>query len=260
MLIQGAITVAAGASLTTQGSTFTNTLAVSGTMEAHDSSFSDTLTVSGTASLTGCTLAASATIDLGGGGSLSLASTVVAAAALGAAEGTLSGVGSTLQLDAVTVPDLPHLGEVTSTTIVAADGSKAIDLGGDGAFFLVLSGPCAVSEGGRCVGRAEGYGGDEDCAITVGGGGGVLGPCPVFDTRNGDDPVTLPGGAAHYRSDCPEGAALAPGDGIAWHSDCCDQGSVGYGGQADYNGCAAKGTCGLPYSHDGLGGGWELCF
>ena len=51
-------------------------------------------------------------------------------------------------------------------------------------------------------------------------------------------------------------AALAPGDAIAWTSDRSHQGSVGL---MD-NGCAAKGTCGLPYSGNGLGGGWELCF
>ena len=114
--------------------------------------------------------------------------------------------------------------------------------------------------GGRCVGRPAGYGPSEDCAITVVGGGGVLGPCPVFDMLDGGgsegDSVTLPGGAAHTKSDCPEGAALAPGDAIAWTSSVNGQGSVGHRD----NGCAAKGTCGLPYSHDGLGGGWELCF
>ena len=62
----------------------------------------------------------------------------------------------------------------------------------------------------------------------------------------------------HDGSDCPEGAALAPGDAIAWASNDYAQGSVG-SGHGD-NGCAAKGTCGLPYSWDGLGGGWELCF
>ena len=92
------------------------------------------------------------------------------------------------------------------------------------------------------------------------------------------DSVTLPGGAAHGGSDCPEGAALAPGDAIAWTSDGGNQGSVDCGYD---NGCAAKGTCGLPFAaygagsteviHDcgadgyqpcpnGLGGGWELCF
>jgi len=128
--------------------------------------------------------------------------------------------------------------------------------------FVVSSGPCTVSQGGRCVGRPEGYGPSEDCAITVGGRGGVLGACPVFDVscvngaNCGGDSVTLPGGAAHGGSDCPEGAALAPGDAIAWASDDRWQGSVG---RRD-NGCAAKGTCGLPYSAHGLGGGWELCF
>ena len=36
VLIQGAISVAAGASLTAHGSTFSNTLTVSGSMEAHE--------------------------------------------------------------------------------------------------------------------------------------------------------------------------------------------------------------------------------
>eukprot|EP01045_Picozoa_sp_COSAG04_P007564 COSAG04_NODE_398_length_14962_cov_39.977461_7_plen_308_part_00 len=284
VLIQGAITVAAGASLTAQGSTFSDTLAVSGTMEAHDTSFSNTLTVSGTASLSGCTLAASATIDLGGGGSLSLASMAVPPAVLGAAERTLSGAGSTLRLDAVTVQEFPDLGGlrgmISGIMTVAADGSKATEPQSFGVapFFVVLSGPCTVSEGGRCVGRPEGYLPLEDCAITVVVGGGVLGPCPVFDTYDSNDPLTLPGGAAHGGSDCPEGVALAPGDAIAWTSNDHSQGSVGF---PNDNGCAAKGTCGLPYTYygpgstevgggcganndqrcpNGLGGGWELCF
>eukprot|EP01045_Picozoa_sp_COSAG04_P024947 COSAG04_NODE_3194_length_3064_cov_2.095447_2_plen_313_part_00 len=284
VLIQGAISVAAGASLSAQGSTFSNTLTVSGTMDAddsifsntltvsgsmdaHDSTFSNTLTVSGTATLSGCTLAASATIDLSGGGSLSIASMAVPAAVLTAAENTLSGAGSALRLDAVTVPESPTPAAfMTGAMSVAADGSKSIDPKGAFTYgtptFTVVSGPCAVSEGGRCVGRPEGYRENEDCAITVGGGGGLLGPCAVFDTDNvdaGGDYVTLPGGAAHYGSDCPEGAALAPGDTIAWYSNVVYQGSVGSSGE-DHNGCAAKGTCGLPATGYGLGGGWELCF
>ena len=50
---------------------------------------------------------------------------------------------------------------------------------------------------------------------------------------------------------------IPSGDALSWTSDATYQGSVG----SDYdNGCAAKGTCGLPYSDDGLGGGWQLCF
>eukprot|EP01045_Picozoa_sp_COSAG04_P001745 COSAG04_NODE_59_length_30260_cov_18.181327_13_plen_205_part_00 len=136
--------------------------------------------------------------------------------------------------------------------------------------FSVTSGPCTVSEGGRCVGRPEGYGPNEACAITVGGtGGGVLGPCAVFDTTDSSDYVTLLGGAQHGDSGCPVGAALAPGDALSWTSNGVDQGTVG----RSNNGCAAKGTCGAPYTAygpggtrtfqdfpNGLGGGWQLCF
>ena len=56
------------------------------------------------------------------------------------------------------------------------------------------------------------------------------------------------------------GAVLASGDAIAWHSNNAAQGSVGCAGSCGDNGCVAKGTCGLPFSECGLGGGWELCF
>ena len=95
----------------------------------------------------------------------------------------------------------------------------------------------------------------------------MLAPCAVFDTfyySGNHDFVTLPGGAQHAGSDCPVGAALAPGDALSWTSDAYDQGSVDP--HIVGNGCAAKGTCGLPYSYNsqdknnGLGGGWQLCF
>ena len=128
--------------------------------------------------------------------------------------------------------------------------------------FSVTSGPCTVSDGGRCVGRAEGYGPSEACAISVGGtGGGVLAPCAVFDldsrnTAHGDY-VTLPGGEQFGGSDCPVDAGLAVGDALSWTSNAVFQGGqTSQGG----NGCAAKGTCGPPYSENGLGGGWQLCF
>ena len=53
------------------------------------------------------------------------------------------------------------------------------------------------------------------------------------------------------------GAGLAAGDALSWTSNGANQGH--YAGNYD-NGCAAKGTCGAPYSYDGLGGGWQLCF
>eukprot|EP01045_Picozoa_sp_COSAG04_P041687 COSAG04_NODE_12797_length_634_cov_2.592523_2_plen_129_part_01 len=99
MLIQSSISVAAGGSLTAHRSNFRGTLAmvaITGTMDAQGSTFSTALTVSGTASLTGCTLAASATVTASAGGSLSLAAMAMPATVLAAAEGALSGEGSTL--------------------------------------------------------------------------------------------------------------------------------------------------------------------
>ena len=84
----------------------------------------------------------------------------------------------------------------------------------------------------------------------------MLGACAVFDTSGGDY-VTLPGGAQLGGSDCPVGAGLVAGDALSWTSDSSREGSVG-SSNGD-NGCAAKGTCGLPFSRHGLGGGWQLC-
>jgi hypothetical protein len=200
------------------------------------------------------------------GGSLSLASMAVPAAVLGAAEGQLSGAGSTLRLSEITVPEVPDWGILTVTTTVGPDGftktnEPATPFNGHArsSWFTVTSGLCAISDGGRCVGRPNGYGRNEDCTIIVGGGGGVLGECGVFDTQNGVDYITLPDGSRHWASDCPAGAALAPGDNIGWYSDFSWQGSVGNIFNTD-NGCAGKGTCGLPYSGNRLGGGWQICF
>mgnify|MGYP004358302859 CR=1 FL=1 len=102
---------------------------------------------------------------------------------------------------------------------------------------------------------------------------GVQDACVLYGTWNGGkgDEAGAEGrfcaSACGQDADCPEdfscrevtsaeGAVLVPGDAIAWTSDIFGQGSVGH----HDNGCAAKGTCGLPYSHDGLGGGWQLCF
>ena len=235
------ITVESGASLTAQGSRFSGALAVSGA-----------------ASLSGCTLA---TIDLSGG-SLSLASMAVPSGVFSAAKSQLSGAGSTLRLSAVTLAESPDAGELTGTMAVAADGTKTVEPPNWGrpCAFVVTSGPCTVSDDGRCVGRPDGYMPDEQCAITVVGVGGMcmLGACPVFDMWD-DDSVTLPGGSEHYYSDCPVGTALTGGDAVAWSSNNMRQGSVGHGGYD--SGCGPKGTCGLPYNDaGGLGGGWEICF
>jgi hypothetical protein len=186
------------------------------------------------------------------GGSLSVAGMAMSQASLGSAQGG-AGAGSTLRLAAVTVPEAPGAGELTGTMTVGADGSTTSEPAdmleevlAAWPHFTVISGPCAVSEGGRCVGRPGGYLPSEVCEIAVGGGGGVLGPCGVFDTENSDyDYVTLPDGSRHGGSDCPAGAVLAAGGSVGWASDRSYQ---GHGGN------------GLPVSEDGLGGGWQICF
>ena len=86
----------------------------------------------------------------------------------------------------------------------------------------------------------------------------MLGPCGVFDTEGVRfDYVTLPDGSRHGGSDCPAGALLAAGGSVGWASD---GGSQGNHGGPDDNGCGAKGLCGLPFSMNGLGGGWQICF
>jgi hypothetical protein len=93
----------------------------------------------------------------------------------------------------------------------------------------------------------------------VSGGIGVLGTCSVFDTAGpAFDYLTLPDGSWHGGSDCPVGVILAPGDALTWQTDnCCQDNEAGWGYD---NGCATKGTCGLPYDRSGLGGGWLICF
>ena len=172
-----------------------------------------------------------------------------------------TGFGSTVRLSAVTVPEFLDWGVLTGTVTVQADGSQTTDPAGLvvhlPGFFAVSSGPCTVSDGGRCVGRPGGYEINEACAITVGGGGGTLEPCSVFDMDGtSEDYLALPDGSTPNGSECPTGTALAPGDSVGWTSGHDRQGSSGW----HDNGCTTKGTCGLLYSEYGLGGGWQICF
>ena len=162
--------------------------------------------------------------------------------------GGLSGVNCSVLLSGITTAGHPEFGVVTVTVSVAADGSVSFHppnfvdrLPG---FFYVSSGPCTVSADSRCVGRPDGYGPNEVCDIVVVGGGGVLGPSPIFDLVGGDQVIT-PDGHRHFNSPPPIGEVLRPGDTITWASD-----SAGQGG----------GNGGLPFSFDGVGGGWSICF
>jgi hypothetical protein len=210
----------------------------------------------------GATLAFAGTVAVGGGGSLALVNLALPAQSLAAALRGLFGAGSRLSLEAVTVVEHAEWGVLTGTVTAGADEGLVLDPAvflDSVPHFTVTSGPCttAVVDGHFCVGRwPGGYLPNERCDILVGGGGGgaaggVLGPCPVFDTHGEDtygdlaDALTLPGGADYHDTSCPAGAPLAAGDAISWTSDGAQQGHHGNG---------------LPESHDGAGGGWQICF
>ena len=95
------------------------------------------------------------------------------------------------------------------------------------------------------------------------GGGGTLAACTVFDVAPdgvGADFLTLPGGVKHRGSDCPVGVSLATDSSVAWSSDDIAQGSAGNHNIEPLTDCVVLGTCGLPFSWAGLGGGWEIFF
>jgi hypothetical protein len=126
---------------------------------------------------------------------------------------TLDGAGSVIEFDKVHIPGVGWACNSSLTGTVTVSGSSANPHTMNppellGRRFEVLSGPCAVSQAGRCVGRPHGYGfgpgpppamrgsdhdGDsthdmpvrstsaERCTIKV-RSGGILGPCPVFYT------------------------------------------------------------------------------
>ncbi len=56
---------------------------------------------------------------------------------------------------------------------------------------------------------------------------------------------------------CPSDTTY--GNAVWFHTNGQDQGSHGRRGNPD-NGCAAKGTCGLDFDSQELGGGWQICF
>ena len=252
----------------------------------------DTLSVSGdgaSLNLVNCSVHATVRVVVTGGSTLSLASMAVPFSVWTAMEDALADPGSIMRFESVRIDGYASWGELTGMEIIEADGTRTKDpptlgLAPSSGIFVVTSGcsnaagyvgvhslptaeacangdhtpPCKVTRGGRCVGRPAGYGPREKCVITVGGGGGMLGPCAVFDMSFLDF-VTLPGGETYTRSDCPANVALAAGDTIVWDSSGNSQGSVGADLHGAYD-CSAQGICGMPFSMSELGGGWELCF
>jgi hypothetical protein len=208
---------------------------------------------SGLLTLTHIGLDPAAVLLVKDGGSLSLSSMIVSTATMTMAVAQLSGVGSRLQLLAVTLMEYPTAGEMTGTMLMGNNNSKTVDPpGAFGGTFTITSGPCEVSEGGRCVGQPSGYNENDSCSISVGGGGGLLGTCPVFDFDDRYDPdtsgeadyVTMPDGSKHGPGSCPAGTRLAIGEVLMFHASRYGQGT--------YQGST--------FSDHGLGGGWIVCF
>jgi hypothetical protein len=217
----------------------------------------------GSLSLTYIGLNPLASIALTSGGSLSMARMVVSVATLSAAMRELGGADSSLRFEDVTLLEYHYDPAQTVAITVNDDGMRTQEgsLSFGSPVFNVSSGPCEISQGGQCVGRVQGYGTNEECAIAVSGGGGVLAACSVFDICPLSlDFLTLPDGVKHHGSDCPAGVSLATDSTVTWSSDDIAQGSVGDHLMEPLTDCDAMGTCGVPFSQYGLGGGWEICF
>ena len=139
-------------------------------------SFGNRLSVSrnGMAQLEQCALDSSSSLIVTGGGSLGLSSMMLPSQVLSDVQNHLSGNQSTLTLFRVTVLESVSVGPLSGTMVVGIDGITTTPPDAFAghfrpSWFVVNSGPCTVSQGGRCVGRPQGYGPDESCTIAVGG-------------------------------------------------------------------------------------------
>eukprot|EP01050_Picozoa_sp_SAG11_P009303 SAG11_NODE_864_length_6839_cov_4.807567_4_plen_343_part_00 len=162
-----------------------------------------------------------------------------------------------LTLDGVVVAHHREAGKLTGTLTMTASGDFIYEppelqqmFPGT---FTVDSGPCTLTDGGRCVGRwPSGYRQNEHCDIGV-SGFGVLATCPVWDINpsdySGGDHVTIHG-TQHSFSDCPAGLELQSDESLTWDSDSAQQGE-------NSTPLAVKG---LAQSVSNLGGGWQICF
>ena len=209
----------------------------------------------------------------------------------------LSGEGSVVQLTDVTFAGL--IGPITSTLTAMRGGEyqnaqgniSVLDSSGTlRGSFVVTTGPCVATEGGRCVGRPQGYDANEQCTIDV-EVGGVLAACPVFDMdyNHGDeDYVSLNGqsclldASRDARGPLPSACGPEPcssclqHEAAAWYSNPdswgrfsdgttgCPAGAVLPSGgsvswtSSEYWQGANHG--GMPRTYDGVGGGWQICF
>ena len=111
-------------------------------------------------------------------------------------------------------------GGTTSNGIIFGQDPGSAPIGPQ---FAVQSGPCTVSDAGRCVGRSN-YANNEACTI-VSLSSTTLADCPRFDTEAGYDFLTIDG-QRYEGTQCPEGLQISSSSSISWASD----GSVTRGG------------------------------
>lgn len=149
-MVGGNIRVLPGGSLTLRGCMLSGSSTISvesGTLTVQASTLSSSIIIAisdgGTASLSSSNVSGSSLRVTDG--SLNLASMAVPIAVLRSAQSQLRGVGSTIQLSAVTVTEAPDDSELTGTMVVQADGiSKTTDPPGLAdqlpAYFSVRSG------------------------------------------------------------------------------------------------------------------------
>ena len=83
--------------------------------------------------------------------------------------------------------------------------------------FIVSSGPCTATDGGRCVGRRNGYSDNEDCVIKARRSATVA-SCPVFSTEEPADYLAIDG-VQYSKTSCPLGKVISAASAISWHSD-----------------------------------------
>ena len=200
-----------------------------GTVTLQASTLSGSLHVaSGSASLIGCTLNSTFRIMTDGASSVSMSTMDLPSFESVSA-------GSTVQLTAVTMMGHGHL---MGTLAVAQNGElnlQGLRSTGPSPTFTVMSGdPCEVSQAGRCVGyytspSTTRRNPEAHCAITVAGGGGVVGVCPKYSFGTGMT-LVVPGGRYQSGSprsgidcrdgaclaDCPTGSVLSDGDNLTW--------------------------------------------
>jgi hypothetical protein len=156
--------------------------------------------------------------------------------------------------DSVHFLDSSNAGQLSAFNLLC--GGTAMGSGADtfqSPQFSVVSGPCTVEEGGRCVGRPAGYSDSETCQISS-SKTARLEACPIFNTERGceaanhvlccqlaqmicsalpllessrtnvwlfrctDDHLRIDG-ANFEGTSCPEGVSIAEGSEISWTSD-----------------------------------------